>query len=87
MAAISCVCDGPSKARRPVNISYSTAPQAKMSVRASIVCACSCSGAMYCTVPIPTPGVVNSDTAALPAVAPIVLARPKSSSFAPDLSA
>src|SRR5215471_925753 len=41
----------PSKAFFPVAISYSTAPNAKMSVRASASLASSCSGAMYCNVP------------------------------------
>ncbi len=39
------------KARRPVNISYNTAPKAKMSVRQSVSRPASCSGAMYPRVP------------------------------------
>ena len=38
----------PGNARSPVAISYSTAPNAKMSVRASTARPSSCSGAMYC---------------------------------------
>ena len=46
-----CRLASPSKALRPVSISYSTAPKAKMSVRASASLPSSCSGAMYCSVP------------------------------------
>ena len=44
-------CEDPSNARRPVNISYTTAPKAKMSLRASASRPSSCSGDMYCGVP------------------------------------
>ena len=79
----------PSNAFLPVSISYSTAPNAKMSVRASASVPSSCSGAMYWNVPrivpctvIPAGVVGNIDPlATVPAGAP-VFARPKSSSLA-----
>ena len=46
MAAMRLARLAPSKAGRPVSISKSTAPNAKMSVRASAGCPSSCSGAM-----------------------------------------
>ena len=49
----------PSNARLPVIISCSTAPNAKISVRASASSPSNCSGAMYCNVPISNPGTVN----------------------------
>ena len=39
--------ESPTKARRPVTISYSTAPKLKMSVRASSFFPSACSGDMY----------------------------------------
>ena len=50
IAAITLAGDEPSNARLPVSISYSTKPNEKMSLRASIswplACACNCSGDM-----------------------------------------
>ena len=82
----------PSNAGAPVSISYSTAPNAKMSVRASASCPSSCSGAMYWNVPRIVPcavrfgGVVGSIDRPLAATTGAALfARPKSSSLAPAL--
>ena len=47
IAAMRLVLFFPSKARRPVTISYSTAPNAKMSLRGSTSAPSSCSGDMY----------------------------------------
>ena len=55
-----------SKARFPVNISKSVAPNANTSVRASATCPSICSGAMYGNVPSTTPACV-SDTVRVPA--------------------
>ena len=44
--------------RLPVTISYTIAPNAKISVRASASLASSCSGAMYCMVPRIVPAAV-----------------------------
>src|SRR6516225_3929222 len=49
----------PSKAGRPVAISYSTAPKLKRSVRASSFSRRACSGDMYATVPKAVPGLVR----------------------------
>jgi len=99
MAAIKLVFEPPSKARFPVAISYSTAPNEKMSVRASASVPSSCSGAMYWNVPRIVPWAVRGPAAgdwavdrreekpATPLIggaAPAaVRARPKSSSLAP----
>ncbi len=84
----------PSNARRPVTISYSTAPSAKMSVRASASTPSSCSGAMYWNVPRIVPSavsgvrgscvgafIVNDDDGA--SASTPIRARPKSKSFTP----
>ena len=49
----------PRNAFWPVAISYSTAPKAKMSVRASTSSPSNCSGAMYCRVPTSVPSSVS----------------------------
>src|SRR6202162_4968866 len=49
----------PSNARLPVTISYRTAPQAKMSERASASLPSICSGDMYWMVPTTLPAVVS----------------------------
>src|ERR1700687_5841920 len=73
----------------PVNISYTTAPNAKMSVRALASSPSSCSGAMYWNVPRMAPwavrfgGVVGNIENPAAATAGVCLARPKSRSFAP----
>ena len=54
---VSCVVSPP-KGRRPPSISYSTTPNEKRSLRASVAPPRACSGDMYATVPITTPGVV-----------------------------
>ena len=48
----------PWKARLPDSISYTMAPRAKMSERASTACPRTCSGDMYPAVPITRPGSV-----------------------------
>lgn len=81
-----------SKTFRPVAISCSTAPKAKMSVRASASFPSSCSGAMYGTVPRTTPSSVmlprdsvGSDVSIdEEAAGSARFARPKSRSFTPD---
>ena len=45
----------PGKGTRPVNISYSTQPNAQTSVRLSIGSPRACSGLMYAAVPAITP--------------------------------
>ena len=91
----------PSNARFPVAISYSTAPSAKMSLRASASFPSICSGDMYWIVPTMLPAVVNGLAGLSPvrvaaavnegaapeagAAMPKGLAKPKSISFAPDL--
>ena len=84
----------PSNARCPVSSSYSTQPNAKMSVRASTSRPSICSGAMYCGVPTTVWAPVSAATVACSAEescgerplpdAPS-FARPKSSSFTPCL--
>ena len=59
IAAMTLAWVLPSKARRPVSISKSTPPSAKMSVRASTSPASSCSGAMYGAVPSIVPSWVR----------------------------
>jgi hypothetical protein len=90
---ISDACDAPANALRPVAISYSTQPSAKMSVRPSASRPSSCSGDMYWNVPrmVPSwvrfaswlPMTVGSEVAPDVAVGAMALARPKSSSFTP----
>src|SRR5712692_6895736 len=53
----------PSNALLPVAISYTKAPNAKTSVRASTSLASSCSGAMYCSVPRIVPACVTASLA------------------------
>jgi len=83
----------PSNAFRPVAISYTTAPNAKMSVRASIsFCLPSiCSGAMYCNVPRIVPSAVaalfivgSCDSGMTGDTSCFSFAKPKSNSFVPD---
>ena len=73
IAAITVEADLPSKARRPVSISYSTQPNAKMSARPSTSPPSICSGAMYCGVPTtvwaPVRAAMVAHSAALPAPA------------------
>ncbi len=59
----------PSKALRPVTISYRIAPNAKMSARASASAPSSCSGAMYWNVPTMAPSAVTAPDAAAAAIA------------------
>ena len=75
----------------PVDISYNTEPKAKMSVRASTSFPSSCSGGMYWHVPIIVPSAVrllrsvgNSERTMTPDSGARNLAKPKSSSLAPD---
>jgi len=97
IAAMRLVRELASNARFPVAISYSTAPNAKMSVRASASNPSSCSGAMYWNVPKIVPSCVSGFccvarlvAAVMPSVTELVpllassLARPKSSNFTPD---
>lgn len=88
MDAIRLVFVLPSNARCPVVISYSSAPNAKMSLRASASSPSSCSGAMYWNVPRIVPSVVSGFCIVAPSTTTSIaalFARPKSSSFAPDL--
>ena len=77
------------KARRPVVISYSTVPSAKMSVRVSVACPSSCSGAMYGSVPRIVPSAVSAFSTLVSASGDVATssaalrASPKSSSFGP----
>ena len=81
----------PSKARPPVTISYSTAPNEKMSLRASASFPSTCSGDIYGTVPTTAPssvigvarGVMSVNVASA-ASGSAAFANPKSSSLAPD---
>src|SRR5213594_2105007 len=50
--------DAPEKGRRPADISYITTPSEKTSVRWSTSRPSACSGLMYWTVPMTTPGSV-----------------------------
>ena len=85
----------PLKARSPVAISWSSAPKAKMSARASGSLPSSCSGAMYWNVPMrlpsaakglsPVASALSSEAAATGVSGALSFASPKSSSFAPDL--
>jgi hypothetical protein len=56
MAASVSACVSLRNGWHPDSISYSTAPAAKMSERASARCPCACSGDMYPAVPISRPG-------------------------------
>jgi hypothetical protein len=79
----------PANARRPVTISYSTAPKLNTSLRASTVPPVACSGDMYPAVPVTTPGCVSTpEPLAVVSVSPVSsasadtsFARPKSSTF------
>ena len=80
----------PSNAVRPVSISNSSAPNAKMSVRASASSPSICSGAMYWNVPRIVPCTVRFagdvggiDCAVAATTGTALFASPKSSSFAP----
>src|SRR5260370_5122703 len=84
----------PVNARLPVALSYSTAPSAKMSERASASLPSVCSGDMYWNVPTRVPCAVSGCSADGPEIvmvrleagaAPpgVALASPKSISFAP----
>jgi len=85
----------PLKARSPVAISWSSAPKAKMSARASGSLPSSCSGAMYWNVPMrlpsaakglsPVASALSSEAAATGVSGALSFASPKSSSFAPRL--
>jgi hypothetical protein len=84
----------PWKARRPVSISYITAPSEKMSERASTGLPCACSGDMYAAVPTMTPSSVVAWIVRVAPSAPassgaVSLARPKSRTlttpFAPSM--
>ena len=75
--------DAPGNARRPVTISYSTAPREKMSVRESRASPQACSGDMYAIVPITWPLSVSIAVRVLWAssndtIVGSSLARPKS---------
>ena len=92
IAAIRCGWLFPSNAFLPVTISYRTAPNAKMSVRASASLPSSCSGAMYCMVPrimpgavvfTPSPKSLSPGPQQPPADGCFSFASPKSSSLAP----
>ncbi len=85
----------PEKAFLPVAISYSRAPKAKRSLRASASLPSSCSGAMYWNVPRTVPRSVSGWLACISVArretpdetsrpAAWNFARPKSSSFTPD---
>jgi len=69
---------GASNGSRPVTISYSIAPSAYTSVRASTVSPRICSGAMYCGVPIRSPARVIGIAVTSPCSSRS-LAMPKSS--------
>ena len=79
----------PANARRPVTISYRTAPKLKMSLRASTFPPVACSGDMYPAVPVTTPGRVSTpEPLAVVSVSPVSsvssatsFATPKSSTF------
>ena len=94
IAATMLACVFPENAGFPVAISYSTAPKAKMSERASASFPSSCSGDMYWNVPTIMPRAVRGGAADGPdivmvkleaggALAVAALARPKSISFVP----
>src|SRR5207247_6356052 len=88
IAATESVVVSPGNARRPASISYTTQPNAQMSVRLSTVLPRACSGDMYGAVPSRTPAAVgpiavgelvrfrSSERLAL-----LSIARPKSSTL------
>ena len=90
-ATSTSATSSPSNARRPVSISYSTQPNAQMSLRLSTALPRACSGLMYAAVPssTPTPVIIAGDVIVGDAVASMVradvgssaFARPKSSTF------
>ena len=86
---MTLACPSPSKGRVPVSISYSVAPKAKTSERASTGFPSSCSGDMYCSVPSRLPSAVSAARVGAPegssSAAPGSRSRasPKSSSFTP----
>ena len=78
----------PSNAARPVSISYSNAPNAKMSVRLSTSFPLACSGLMYAAVPKITPAFVaarlnvgDCERLAFDGSTSNAFASPKSSTF------
>ena len=85
IAEMTLAASSPSNARFPISISYSTAPKAKMSVRASAGLPCNCSGAMYWSVPVmaPSAGIDMVAVSAPSFSVCLTCARPKSSSFTP----
>ena len=80
-AAKISVTDSPENARRPTNVSYSTAPNAQMSVRLSTLFPLACSGLMYATEPRMMPPCV-SDSVAVGASEGSFAADAASTSFA-----
>src|SRR5262245_8613762 len=70
----------PAKARAPLSISYSTAPNANMSARWSTARPRTCSGAMYPNVPRIMPALVVAPPARVTSALPVStgFARPKS---------
>ena len=86
-ASITAPCDVAENAALPVTISNIKAPNAKMSLRASVGAPRTCSGAMYSGVPIQLPRAVScvrvtgSSAGRESALAPSV-AMPKSRSLA-----
>jgi hypothetical protein len=87
-AAIKLARVFPSKQRLPVTISYTTHPNAKISLRASASMPSYCSGAMYCGVPRMVPSLVSASgirvTSSGPTTRGAVFASPKSSTFTPS---
>ena len=87
--AIRLACVFASNARRPVAISYRSCRARRCRCAHPRAAPCSCSGAMYCSVPtivpcaVPVPGVVGQHRQRLTAAPTVCFARPKSSSFAP----
>ncbi len=63
MAEITLAWVSPSNALLLVAISYTTAPKAKISVRASTSLPSNCSGAIYCIVPMMVPFAVSGSLA------------------------
>ena len=60
MAPSTSADESPGNDRQPVSISYSTQPNAQISVRRSTGSPRACSGLMYATVPITAPSAVDS---------------------------
>ncbi len=89
-AAMMAMAESPVKARLPLNISYNTAPNEKISERASASLASACSGDMYGAVPSMVPAWVMLRAAVSSAAcSPLPASRlnsasPKSSSLMPD---